>query len=61
MVMPVMQRCPICGVPFMGSDAVGDPCSKCRVALAPKCPGCGEPKIGEICITCLMSEQEQSE
>lgn len=30
MCMPVRQRCPQCGEYFMGSDAIGDKCSKCR-------------------------------
>lgn len=30
MIMPVNQTCPKCGQPFMGSDAVGDPCPRCQ-------------------------------
>lgn len=30
MVMPVMQQCPQCHKPFMGSDAIGRPCFACQ-------------------------------
>ena len=30
MVMPVYQRCPKCGMPFLGSDCIVDPCPSCR-------------------------------
>ncbi len=33
MVMPVMQRCPQCGMPFMGSDCIGRPCMDCEIGV----------------------------
>lgn len=42
MVMPVRQRCRKCGNYFMGSDALGKPCSKC---WKPKMPSFPKPYI----------------
>ncbi len=45
MVMPTIQNCPKCGDPFMGSDAIGDPCDRCRTevkVIEMSCPLCQE-------------------
>lgn len=47
-MMPTNQRCPGCGAWFMGSDAIGDVCDKCKaieeghtVELCSLCQGRG--------------------
>lgn len=43
MIMPTLQNCPKCGEIFIGSDAIGDPCDRCKTevrAVEISCPFC---------------------
>lgn len=53
MVMPTIQNCPKCGDPFMGSDAIGDPCDRCKTevrGIKITCPACDGSNNN--CIVC---------